>query len=268
MTHSLLNLAAAISYAGAMAALITGLSGKLSIHRSERLSTLLGAIAVIFHGIALWQGVWTLNGANLALFNAVSLLGWLMALMVIIATLSRPVQSLGLVVFPLAALGMIGAGLMGVPSGNLVPIGEPVDIHVITSILAYAVLGLAATQALMLAWQERTLRRRQAGAVIGLLPPLQNMEALLFQLVGSGFSLLSISLLTGWLFVSDLLAQDLVHKTTLSILAWLVFGGLLAGRYRYGWRGRTAIRWTLSGFALLALAYFGSKVALELILGR
>ena len=40
------------------------------------------------------------------------------------------------------------------------------------------------------------------------------------------------------------------------------------GRHRYGWRGRTAIIWTLAGFVMLILAYFGSKAVLELVLHR
>jgi ABC-type uncharacterized transport system permease subunit len=63
-------------------------------------------------------------------------------------------------------------------------------------------------------------------------------------------------------------AQHLVHKTVLSVVAWLVFGGLLLGRRFWGWRGRKAIAWTLSGFAILILAYFGSKLVLELILHK
>jgi ABC-type uncharacterized transport system permease subunit len=54
----------------------------------------------------------------------------------------------------------------------------------------------------------------------------------------------------------------------LSILAWLIFAVLLAGRWRYGWRGKRAVHWTLVGFAVLALAYFGSKLVLEALLGR
>ena len=52
------------------------------------------------------------------------------------------------------------------------------------------------------------------------------------------------------------------------VLSWLTFGVLLAGRWLYGWRGRTALRWTLSGFVLLILAYVGSRFVLEVILGR
>ena len=68
------------------------------------------------------------------------------------------------------------------------------------------------------------------------------------------------------LFVQDLLAQRLVHKTVLSVLSWLIFGGLLLGRWRRGWRGTTAVRWTLVAMALLVLSYFGSKFVLELVL--
>ena len=268
MPQSVFIVMTVVFYAGAFGTLIGGLRGNLRITHSERISTVLAAVAVALHAVALWQAAWTTQGVDLGLFNAVSLFGWLMALMVVIAALREPVQSLGLVVFPLAVLGVVLAALFGVPRSSLIPIGAPVDIHVISSVLAYAVLGLASAQALLLAWQERSLRQRRAGSVLGLLPPLQNMEALLFQLLGSGFVLLSVSLLSGWLFVENLLTQALVHKTTLSIVAWVVFAGLLQGRLRYGWRGRTAIRWTLAGFALLALAYVGSKIVLELILGR
>jgi ABC-type uncharacterized transport system permease subunit len=94
------------------------------------------------------------------------------------------------------------------------------------------------------------------------------METLLFQLIGVGFVLLSMALVTGAIYMENMFAQHLVHKTILSIIAWLVFATLLWGRWRFGWRGRTAIRWTLSGFALLALAYLGSKLVLEIILNR
>ena len=85
-------------------------------------------------------------------------------------------------------------------------------------------------------------------------------------MIGIGFALLSLSLLTGVLFLEDIFAQHLVHKTTLSIVAWVVFGVLLAGRVLRGWRGRTALIYTISGFVLLIVGYFGSKLVLEFIL--
>jgi len=88
----------------------------------------------------------------------------------------------------------------------------------------------------------------------------------MFQFLGFGFILLSVSLLTGFFYLEDIFAQHLVHKTVLSIIGWVILGVLLFGRIRFGWRGRTAVRWTLSAFAFLMLAYFGSKLVLEFIL--
>jgi ABC-type uncharacterized transport system permease subunit len=68
------------------------------------------------------------------------------------------------------------------------------------------------------------------------------------------------------MFLDDMFAQRLVHKSILSMLAWLVFGVLLWGRYRFGWRGQKALTWTLVGFVVLMLAYFGSKFVVELLL--
>src|SRR3546814_14044176 len=83
------------------------------------------------------------------------------------------------------------------------------------------------------------------------------MDRLLVQLIGIGFVLLSLTLISGLWFIHDWLAQHLAHKTILSITAWLIFGTLLWGRVRHGWRGRVAIRWALAGYAMLILAYFG-----------
>jgi ABC-type uncharacterized transport system permease subunit len=136
------------------------------------------------------------------------------------------------------------------------------------SLLAYSLLAIAALQALALALEDRLLRQRRPLRMMRILPPLQTLEFSMFQIIAFGFFLLSLGLISGLMFLKDMFAQHLVHKTVLSIIAWLVFAILLWGRYRFGWRGRTAIRYTLSGFGSLMLAYFGSKLVLELILHR
>jgi len=120
----------------------------------------------------------------------------------------------------------------------------------------------------VLAVQDHQIRNRHPGGLIRALPPLQVMESLLIQLIGVGFTLLSLALLTGFFFLEDIFAQHLVHKTVLSLAAWTVFATLLWGRWKFGWRGPTIIRWTLGGFMFLMLAYFGSKLVLELLLAR
>ena len=136
------------------------------------------------------------------------------------------------------------------------------QLHVVLSVLGAALLTLAAVQAVTLALQDALLHGKSANRLVQALPPLQTMERALFVLIALGFFLLSLSLLSGLLFVDDMMAQHLAEKTVLSVVAWTLFGGLLWGRWRRGWRGRTAVRWTLAGYGVLILAYFGTKFVL------
>jgi ABC-type uncharacterized transport system permease subunit len=154
------------------------------------------------------------------------------------------------------------------PVHDHAPLSGAVEAHVILSLLAYGLLLLAAGQAVLLWYQERRLQRREVQGLIGLLPPLAVMESLLFQILLLGVVLLTFALATGFTFVQDLRAQHLLHKTVLSVLAWVILVVLLWGRWRHGWRGPRAVALTLAGFATLVLAYFGSRFVLEVLLGR
>lgn len=229
----------------------------------------LGMTATLLHAFELQEGLFTSQGLNLGFFNAFSLFSWLIALLVLMAALSKPIENLGIMVFPLAAISI--ALEMLFPSQHLLLLEKAppgLQAHILISVLAYSLLSIAAVQSILLWVQDRQLRGKRPGGFIRALPPLQTMETLLFQLIGVGFILQSISLISGAVFLENLFAQHLVHKTVLSIIAWLVFAVLLWGRWHFGWRGRTAIRWTLSGAVALMLAYFGSKLVLELVLHR
>lgn len=208
------------------------------------------------------------NGFNFSFFSAASLVAMIVALVLLIAALSKPVATLGMAVFPLAAC-MLGLDLKFADQApTLSHYNWAMSTHILASIIAFSLLNIAALQAILLAIQDQQLKSHPPKRFIQSLPPLQTMESLLFQIIATGIVFLTVSLISGFLFIEDLFAQHLVHKTVLSMLAWLIFTGLLMGRKRYGWRGQTAIQWTLIGFVSLLLAYFGSKLVLELILHR
>lgn len=228
----------------------------------------LAAVAgLAFHGVAGGNDVAAAGALNLGFFSAFSATTWLIAVLWLLTNVRRPVSNLGLVVMPLAALGALLA-LIFPPAAPARPLAAGVELHVIVSLVAYSFLAVAAAQSAILALQDHRLHQHHPTRFVRALPPLQVMERILFQLIGVGFVLLTLALLTGFVFIEDLFAQHLVHKTVLSVVAWLIFGTLLLGRWRYGWRGATAIRWTIAGFVVLAIGYFGSKMVLELILGR
>ena len=224
-------------------------------------------MALLLHGATHYMA-WRDTGiTDLDFFAALSLAGLGMAILTAVVGASGRMRALGVVVFPLAALGLLGYALHG-PARQPEPLDWRLLLHAWLALLAYATLAIAAVLAVFLWLQERALRRREFHRWLRALPPLTELETLLFRTIMAGFVLLGAVLLTGVLFVDDLLAQHLVHKTVLSVMSWLAFGALLVGRWRLGWRGATAVRWTLVAMALLLLAFFGSKFVLELVLAR
>ena len=234
----------------------------------QRLPLYLAMMAAACHSITIWTNSVQSGGFNFNFFNTASLVSLLVVLLLLTTSLNKPVEKLGIALFPIAAL-MLGLEI-SIPSKPYIlqNYNWQMTTHILTSIIAFSLLNIAAFQAILLAIQDRQLKRRHPQRLIQSLPPLQTMESLLFQMIAAGLAFLSVSLISGVIFIEDLFAQHLAHKTVLSILAWLIFSGLLAGRIRYGWRGQTAINWTLIGFVALLLAYFGSKLVLEIILEK
>jgi len=223
------------------------------------------SIGAFLQAILLSHHIFTDAGIDLGIFVSLSLVTWFITVLLILSALIRPTENLGIIVFPGAALAVALASMFS--TTHIADTGgSPLEIHIVISIAAYALLSIAAVQAIVLTIQDHQLRNKRPGGLIRTLPPLQTMESFLFKLIGVGFVMQCLSLVTGFIFLENMFAQHLVHKTILSLIGWGVFGTLLWGRWQFGWRGKTAIRWTLSGFVLLAMAYLGSKVVLELIL--
>lgn len=224
-------------------------------------------IALGLHGGILYKFIFTTTGLNLGFYNAFSLICWSVSLIILLLAVIRPLENLGLAIFPLSSISILL--IMFFPGIHSHPVSIPfgMQVHIVLSIFAYSLLTIATLQAVFLAIQDRQISKKHPASIMQF-PPMQVMEELLIQIVWTGFFMLSLSLVTGLLFVENILAQHLVHKTFFSILAWLIFGILLLGRHFHGWRGKRIVRWTIGGFVLLMLAYFGTKLVLELILQR
>jgi ABC-type uncharacterized transport system permease subunit len=237
-------------------------------NKTRPIALLLGIIALLLHTHLLYQSIILATGFDFGFFNAVSLVSWLVALIVLFTSFFRPLENLLLLLFPIAALGILLE--LFIPAGRILneSLSTGLRIHILLSICAYSLLMISAVQALMLALQEKLIKEKHAAIIMNTLPPLQVMEGLLIQIIVIGFFLLSLSLASGTMFIDNIFAQHLAHKTILSMIAWVIYAVLLWGRWSAGWRGKQIIRWALGGFTALLLAYFGSKFVLELILQR
>ncbi len=225
---------------------------------------------LILHGAVLWKTTLLPQGLNLALTGVASLVAFVAVLMLTLASVTRPFENLGIAILPIAAILLQIAWLFPGERVFLGPTRPAETAHIIVSLLAYSLLFLAALQSGLLLIQERHLRAHQPGGFIRSLPPMETMERLMFRMIEVGFLLLTLTLISGIFFSEALFGQPMrfTHHIVLSTAAWIVFGILLIGHWRLGWRGRIAVRWTLGGFVLLVLAYFGSKFVLEFLLHR
>lgn len=267
MTHLLLNLLAIALYLAGAALLWRGLR-----RPPDGRPALYGLVpaALLLHGVVLYQGLVQPAGLNLGLTHALSLVAWAVTGLWLLTALTRPVETLGVFILPLAAAFLLAAWIW--PAEHVLTVkGAPLAAaHIVISLLAYSLLSIALVQGLMLALQERGLRRRPRRGLLDALPPLETMELLMFQMIAVGFLLLTLTLVSGVFFSEQVFGQPLrlSHHVVLSLVSWAVFAVLLIGHWRFGWRGRQAMRWVLAGFILLLLAYFGSKFVLEVVLGR
>ncbi len=229
---------------------------------------LLGAAALATHAVVAISSVAGASGLHLGFYTISALIFLAINLTCVGLMLRRPLQNLLVILFPLSALSVLVSAYA--PDTEVLSRHQPPGmlLHIGTSIFAYAMLTLATAQAALVATQDYQLHHRHTRGIVQILPPLQLMEKMLFELIWLGVILLTISIVSGFLFVDDLFAQHLVHKTTLTILAWVLFSVLLWGHAQLGWRSQTAVRFTIAGFAALMLAYFGSKLVLELVLQR
>src|SRR6202453_2082445 len=226
----------------------------------------LGAIAAHSYAIA-YMMMRSLGPFSIGLLEATSMLAWTLAILACLIAFEKQNRAIAAILLGLAAFGAALTGHGHAYAEENAP-GWELTAHILLSMAAAALLLAAAVTALVLVYMDRRLRARRIADLPAALPPLDSLEKVMFRMIGAGFVLLTLALLTGFIFVTNLWAQHLQHKTILSCVAWVIFGVLLVGRIRYGWRGRPAVTWTLSGFGFLILSYFGSKFVLEYLLGR
>ena len=232
--------------------------------KPETLSTTLGLVACLGHGFLLKTSLFQGDAVSLGLLPMLSVTAFAMALVIALNQLRRPMNHLAQVVFPLAGLTLMIQTVYPGQGPMRVEVAPALTLHITLSILAYSLLALGALQALYLTWHDQRMKQKQSGASLFL--PIQTLDTLLFESIWIGLIALTLSIGTGFLFMDSLAVPGLIHHTILTAMAWLVFVILLWGRYRLGWRGSLAAAWTLLGFILLALGYFGSKFVVEVVL--
>lgn len=228
------------------------------------------ALGIVLHGWLLYRDVFAIGGLNLGVYYALSAILWLTVLIYWIADRKHALHSLQAFVLPPAALCVLMPAF-AVEDYYVETSGFNLfSLHILIAMVAYSLFTFAALHACLMRMAERALHQKNSWLALPGFPPLMVLDALLFKVLRIGFVLLTITLLSGMLFSEEIFGKPLQsnHKTVFSIASWFIYAWLLFGRFKYGWRGKTATRWTLVGFVLLLLAYVGSRFVLQVILHR
>ncbi|HXF79428.1 MAG TPA: cytochrome c biogenesis protein CcsA [Usitatibacter sp.] len=236
-----------------------------------RLEIVVVPVALVLHAMLLYRRVVVPDGLDLGVANAISMLAWLTILIYWLASLAYP--GLATILGLTSPLGLVAVVLqIVIPTKHVVTYGsDPLfTLHFAIAMLAYSLFIVAAVHAVVMLAEEKWLHRGVLPPFLRAIPPLMEMEALLFRIILAAFVLLTLTLVSGVFFSERLFGKPFTFsdKTVFGIVSWVIFGSLLVGHYARGWRGRKAVRWTLAGFTALAIAYVGSKVVLELVLAR
>ncbi len=226
-------------------------------------------LPLVLHGGLLYAELFARSELRFGFAYALSVMLWLAVLFYWLESFVYDLDAMQPPALALAALSVPLPALFPGRAEMAYAAAFEFRLHLVLAMLAYSLFTIAILHAVLMAVAERRLHRKDSSA-LGALPPLLTLERLLFRLIGAAFLLLTLTLATGFAFSETLFgrAMRFDHKTVFAILSWLTFGALLGGRWLHGWRGRTALRWTLSGFVLLILAYVGSRFVLEVILQR
>lgn len=223
--------------------------------------------ALICHVIYAYSNSQLDGMLNVSLSSMLILVSAILSFIYLLGTLFMTIRRLGVLVYPLIIF-CLAVSYFWQSSDSARHVNTELSIHILVSLAAYSLLTIATIQALLYVYQERQIKRRTQPAMLMALPPLQTMEALLFRMLGVGFILLTLTLLSGALFSQQLFgyAFEFKHHTILAILGWAVFGSLLYKRVNHGLRGSQAVIWTVAGFVLIQLGYFGTKLVDEILL--
>lgn len=256
--------AAAILYASAAAVLI----GKF-VHNegpNQRLGLGLASVGSLLHIAFLINVIIIAPGQDMSVTNVLSLVSWIITLSMLIFARAIPNLILLPVVFGFTSLSVLMSLLIPVSYIMHIELQPGLVIHITLSLFAYCTLAIAFLYALQMSYITYRLKQKGAALLHSSLPPLMLVEGILFKLILAGTCLLSVALISGFVFLDDMFSKAYAHKTILSGPALVVFLVLLIGQKLRGWRGKQVTALTVIGVMLLSLAYFGSKLVREVLL--
>ncbi len=215
----------------------------------------LAVSALLSHTLSLTEIIGSHGIQNLSIFNVASLISLAIAAVMTLSTAKVKVWYLLPIVYSLAIINVAASHFL--PSTQMSYFEERLGLllHISLAIFAYATLTIALLYSVQITWLSTRLKDKKFDPLDPNIPPLMSVERQLFNVIVVGFLLLTSVLITGYIYLDNMIS----HKTVISVLAWLVYAVLLWGRFQMGLRGKNKTLLSAIGAGLLTLGYFGGR---------
>jgi len=151
------------------------------------------------------------------------------------------------------------------PFGTQIPLLAPalqsywMAIHVPVMFISYAAFALAFAVGLAYLIQERQLKSKHPTSISFRLPPLEDLDQLIYRIIRMAFPILTLGVLLGARWAYDAWGRywGWDPKETWALITWLIYLIYLHMRLVVGWRGRKTAYLSLLGFGVVLFTYVG-----------
>lgn len=232
----------------------------------DRAKPILIALALLLHGLFCVFNLATEFGINYSLSNLLLLVTFVMTAIVVGLNVRIRQDFLTVLIFCFSGTALFVNHLIISPDSHKVATQGAIFAHIVLSVLAYSLLGLAAIQTIIFTLLQTSLRSKQHMKIVISLPPLDAVDRLNFGLLTTGLAALTTTILVAFFLYWSELDQlvNLLH-TWIALFAWIVYAAILLGRVFFGWHGKVTNLLSIAAFLLLALSYVGLRFGTSLL---
>jgi len=193
---------------------------------------------------------------------ALSLMAWMAVLFLLAMMWWLRLPALTAVVGPLAFLAVFFGSL-----GRAQPLDPAVGgawphAHVLLASAGLGLLGVAGLAGLFFIVEHRRLKAKRSPLSQHGLPSLEALDRVNTVALSVGFPLLTLGVLTGMVWLkgdSDVYWRGGSHEI-FTLMAWLIYGGLVSVRFLGGQGARQAAASAVAGFGFLLFAVVGLRL--------
>ncbi|MDD6910492.1 cytochrome C assembly family protein [Actinobacillus minor] len=220
----------------------------------------IGLLAVVLHLLSVSSEMLLADGQNFTLANVNALMSLLLSA---VATLALPKwRTLWFPLMVVYTYGICSVAVTLISTGHFTKnLSENAGLifHLGIALFSYALFFLALIYAFQLKWLDHKLKSKKM-LFCAMLPPLMTVERHFFTLTLAAQALLTVTLVSGMIYLHNFFAPEQVHKAMFSLAAWIVYNIQLLGQWKLRWRGNRVLVYSILGMLLLSVGYFGSHL--------